>query len=153
MPKLDHSATVIRDLHPVARPLFERLADNLEKAWSDEKTHSLFRPFQGLRTPIQQLELLNRRPPVTHVGPWNSAHQYGLAVDFVPWKGDAWSWSEDHDYQFLRLAAEAVGLRRPMEWDKCHIEHPCWDELHATLKKYEKKDWLAVAAKRGTGQG
>lgn len=135
MAKIDNTEAVLRDLHPLAGPAFKALARDLEKLWQDGKTQTLFKPFEGLRSPVKQLELLNRRPVVTHVGPWQSAHQYGLAVDFVPWKGDAWSWSEDHDFTALRLAAENAGLTRPMEWDKCHIEHPAWTKLQGLIIK------------------
>lgn len=146
MGKLDISGAVIRDLHPVCRPLFERLSKDLEQAWANEKTQTLFRAFEGHRSPIKQMELLNRRPPITHVGPWHSAHQYGFAVDFVPWKGDAWSWSDEHDYTFLRLCAEQIpGLHRPMNWDLCHIEYRGWDLLHTQLKKLEKAKWLPLS--------
>lgn len=135
MAKLDNTEVVLRDLHPLAKPAFEQLTIYLEQLWKDGKTQTFFKPFEGLRTPIKQLELLNRRPVVTHVGPWQSAHQYGLAVDFVPWSGNAFSWDEDHDFTTLRLAAVACGLSRPMEWDKCHIEHPAWAKFQGVIIK------------------
>lgn len=138
MAKLDNSLWVLQQLHPICRPMFERLTADLEEAWRNEKTLTFFKPYEGLRSPIKQLELLNVRPALTHVVPWHSAHQYGMAVDFVAWKGDAWSFSEDHDYEFLRLAAENAGLTRPMVWDKSHIEWGGWLDLTKALAKLER---------------
>lgn len=125
---------VLRDLHPVAGAAFRRMTAHLYSAYENRKTSSYFRPFEGLRPPIKQAELLNKRPAVTHVGPWYSAHQYGLAVDFVAFKREGvWSWDEGEDWTFLRLTAERFDLRVPIIWDKGHVEHPAWPRLQKLL--------------------
>jgi len=120
---------IIRNLHPRCMQKFRKLAEYLKRAHEEGDTRFEFRPFEGLRTPIKQEELFRQRPPVTHVGAWHSAHQYGLAVDFVPYNGSSWSWAETNEWQFLADAAHQCGLRRPFLWDKAHIEDPLWDEL------------------------
>ena len=137
MAKLDMTQAIFRDLHPVGLQAFKNLTVRLENAWRDEKTRTYFRPFEGHRSPAKQLELGMKRPPVTLAGPWQSAHQYGLAVDFVAWNGQAWNWDEDQDWAFLKTTAEECGLLRPIDWDKAHIEHP----LFAEMMKIQRK-WL-----------
>ena len=125
---------VLRDLHPHAAGAFRGLTAHLYSAYENRKTASYFRPFEGLRPPIKQTELLNKRPAVTHVGPWHSAHQYGLAVDFVAFKREGlWSWDESEDWTFLRLSAEKFGLIVPIVWDMGHVEHPVWRAVQRLL--------------------
>lgn len=120
-------------LHPVASGAFRKLASYLYGAYEKGDVSAHFRPFEGFRSPVKQQELFNQRPVVTKAPPWQSAHQYGLAVDFVVWTGRAWSWDDKHDWAFLRLAAERHGLKRPLEWDLGHIEHPAWKDVQRAL--------------------
>lgn len=132
----NRSMEIIRDLHPAALDSFRRLTQYLESSYEDGRTASLFVPFEGLRTPRKQQELFGQRPPVTHVGPWHSAHQYGLAVDFVPLGTNGqYTWRETEEWHFLRSAAALHGLRNPFDWDRAHVEHPLWLEIHALLRE------------------
>jgi len=102
---------------------------------------------KNVRSPERQDELFIKGR--TKARPWQSAHQYGLAADFVPYitnqealdLGDmvgekvltGWSWHESHDWPFLRQRAEKHGLSVPIAWDKCHVEYNDFRELLALL--------------------
>lgn len=129
--------SVLRDLellHPVARPVFLRLAQLLDADFIAGRTSTLFRPFETYRTPQRQLLLFQaNKSKTTNAGPWSSAHQYGLAVDFVAYR-DQWSWDASEDWDHLRARATEVGLRNDIAWDRAHVEHPVFDQLRATLR-------------------
>lgn len=129
------SEQIIRNLHPVALQQFRKLTEDLERAHKDSYSNWCFRPFEGLRSPIKQEELFAKRPPVTHVGAWKSPHQYGLAVDFVPYNvaRQAWSWEAPVDWTVLKTLAAANGLRNTISWDKPHVEHPFWDRVRGLM--------------------
>ena len=76
-------------------------------------TKTLFRPFEGLRTNERQAFLLTQG--TTKAGPWRSAHNYGLAVDYVPWVDGKWSWDDGHDWDFLRDVAVNFGGIMPLK--------------------------------------
>lgn len=126
---------IIRYLHPVCLNAFRQLAQHLESSYEDGRCATLFLPYEGLRSPIKQEELFRQRPPVTHVGAWHSAHQYGLAVDFVPYGSKGWNWAETAEWHYLRTSAALFGLRNPFDWDRAHVEHPLWLEFHSVLRK------------------
>ena len=128
----------ITDLHAEVRGVFSALSEDLTLAYQADKTEFLIEPFEGLRSPDRQAHLLSKG--TTKVGPWKSAHQYGLAVDFVPrrivsFSGGAavreWHWppAEHDDWQILAELAAAHGLRTPIVWDKPHVEHPYWQQI------------------------
>lgn len=126
----------LRYLHPVASTAFRKLTVALEDAWKNEQTPTYFRPYCGYRSPIEQEKLLKVEPRVTLAGPFQSAHQYGLALDFVAWEREAWSWADNHDWAFLLRMADEFGLSIPISWDKGHVEHPAWRDLAKTLKRF-----------------
>lgn len=119
---------ILTDLHPIARPKFKSLISLLGEAYRRGDTKTLFEPFTGYRPPERQAELYNQHPRVTYVRAWRSAHQYGLAVDFIA--HDDMPWDDAHDWEFLKITAVSVGLLRPISWDKGHIIHPAWNEVH-----------------------
>lgn len=105
----------IADLHPIWR---EEVHAFLAEV-ANMTDH--FMLFEGYRSPQRQDELYNERPKVTHAYRWQSAHQYGLAIDVVPYP---WSWSDQHDWEGMRqLAMRKYGFLCPLVWDKPHIEH------------------------------
>lgn len=110
------------------------LADDLAKAYGLNISKGvLFRPFEIFRAPDRQAECL--RKGTTKVGAWGSAHQYGLAVDYVPYVCGKWSWQASTEaWDFLRKSAEARGLRCVIAWDRPHVEHPAFDRLREALK-------------------
>jgi len=92
-----------------------------------------FEPFEGYRHPKRQLDLLTRTKS-TKSGPWESAHQYGLAVDFAVRVRDVnpaagvtftqWVWENEVPWGTLKILASREGLTVPIEWDKGHVAHP-----------------------------
>lgn len=145
------------DLHPVARQQFSNLEDRLMIGYWSQKTKTLFRPQMGYRSPEVQDGLYaqgrtKKGDVVTKARGWESAHQFGLAVDFVAWVIEAdqigtnlrtgrlssdygvWSWSDEHDWKYLKEQAELVGLTVPIKWDRPHVQHPAWETLRARLR-------------------
>ena len=117
-------------LHPKTRDAFRLLETRLRERWEAGLTPTLFKPFEGFRSNDRQ-EYLFRVEKTTKARAWQSAHNYGLAVDFVPLRdpasaADTWDWSNHHDWQTLKEIATASGLLAPIDWDKPHICHPIW---------------------------
>lgn len=115
-------------LHPAARQPFQLLELRLEDGFRAGHTKTWFRPFEGYRTPLRQEHLLNVEK-TTKAGAWQSAHNYGLAVDFVPWDPETqkWSWDQAHDWDYLdSQVRNRPVLSRPIQWDRPHVEHQIW---------------------------
>ena len=138
--------TIYRDislLHPKFARRAKRLADYLIDAHETRRTQTRFEIFETFRDPVRQADLLTKR--VTKAGPFQSAHQLGLAVDFVPYLSPevaarlaerigervfpGWNWHSSHDYRFLATAAQKFKLTVPISWDPCHVEHPDWKKF------------------------
>lgn len=119
-------------LHPKAREHFALMAHRLEQRYKAGLTPTLFKPFEGFRTPERQ-DYLFRVEKTTKARGWQSAHNYGLAVDFVPLKDAAnlssWDWHERHDWTLIRDIAVNLGLSAPISWDLPHVEHPAWQAI------------------------
>lgn len=121
-------------LHPKARGSFILLRDNLLRGYLAGECPVLFEPFEGLRDPERQAEL--RAKGQSKAGPWESPHQYGLAVDFWPRKKDArgddkvgWDFTmpaDDVRWDYLQKQAVHVGMDTPIKWDRPHVQHPLW---------------------------
>lgn len=87
-------ASLNRDLallHPAMRERVERLMADIQSA------ELPLRLFEGWRSPERQQELYAQgrtRPGniVTYARPWESYHQYGLAVDIVGFVNGGWTW-------------------------------------------------------------
>ena len=132
--KIDLESRIARMdmLHPIGAAQFLKLQKLLMRAYEEKKTRTLFVPFETWRTPHRQKMLLEVAK-TTKAGPWQSSHQYGLAVDFVPWVDNEWSWELTEDWDFLDQAAKGVGLSRPISWDRPHIEHPSFTRIRLAL--------------------
>jgi len=106
-------------------------------------------PFEGFRHPARQ-EHLFAGGEVTKARPWESAHQYGLAVDFAGrWIDDddrigGWFWaSPDHAaWRELKRRAAIDGLEVPISWDHGHVQHPLFAEVK---RAYQKREWNWIA--------
>lgn len=122
-------------LHPIFRGAVEELLIDLDTQFRRGKTKSQFRLFEGYRSPQRQAELLAKKPPVTKAGPWESAHQYGLAADIVASSGGLWSWHEKEDWDFLAERARIHGLSVPIPWDRPHVQHPRFRDFMEVLKR------------------
>lgn len=120
-------------LHPKVRQPFELLSLRLEDEWRAGNTPYWIRPFEGFRDPDKQIELLREKR--TKAGPWQSAHNYGLAVDFVPFIDGEYRWPRaDHEcWDFLRALCVNRGLINSIDWDRPHVEHPIWHQVRAYL--------------------
>lgn len=123
-------------LHPKVRKDFQLLALKLEDGFKAGLIPVWFKPFEGYRSPERQLYLLNVTK-TTKAGPWQSAHNYGCAVDFVPWdptKG-GWYWPDaDHAaWSMLRAQANNRGLWNELAWDRPHVEHAIWRAVRGQL--------------------
>lgn len=133
------SITIIREIsedliHPKAYDAFRRLAYTLELDHKHGKLGCLFKPFESFRHPWRQAELFRYGRGVTKARAYESAHQFGMAVDFVAFDGGRWSWDDKKPWQELKVRAEACGLRVPLEWDRAHVEHPMWEDWRETMK-------------------
>jgi hypothetical protein len=125
----------LRYVAPLCRDKFYRLNQILKEGYNGGATPTWFRPFETFRHPARQADLYDQEPPVTKLNAMLSPHQYGCAVDFVPWDEEKqkWSWADHHDYEYLEVEARALGLRVPIAWDLCHVEHPVWDQVKPLL--------------------
>lgn len=119
----------LASLHPLSQEAFRLLAERLYADYESGICKEWLREFETWRSPIRQLELL--REGKTKAAPWQSAHQYGMAVDFVPFRygevGRAGTWTWDVEagvWDHLRKRAHELGLACELDWDRCHVEHP-----------------------------
>lgn len=147
--------TIYRDtslLHPKFRRAFEGLAQDLIHCYETGRTKTRFEIFETFRDPMRQSDMLGKK--TTKAGPFQSAHQFGLACDFVPVISPdeaielgnrigervlpGWSWAASHDYAFLKARAPLFGLAMPIAWDPCHVEHPSWREISLAIKHIMK---------------
>lgn len=120
-----------------------RLHKYLIDSYETKRTKTRFEIFETFRDPMRQASLL--RKGASKAGPFQSAHQFGLACDFVPHLdpreanelaaklGEAvfpgWNWNSSHDWEFLKSAAEKHSLVVPISWDRVHVEDPKWREF------------------------
>lgn len=126
-------------LHPKLRPVATDLLQYLERAYETGLTKYKFELFEGFRLPQRQAYLLKQG--TTKAGMWQSAHQYGLAIDLVPTirpgrtalaapiRGWNWDHITDEGWTFMIDTAKTFGLRAPIAWDKPHLEHPLFLEV------------------------
>lgn len=131
MSDLDKPIRSLSTLHPEFRGSCITLAQNLIRAYEAGLTKTRFEPFETIRLSDRQDYLFHKAR--SKARGWQSAHQFGLACDFAAMTDDGWSWSSIHDWTFLRLSAEKVGLTVPIKWDKGHVQSPRWPHVKATL--------------------
>lgn len=132
---------VFRDiglLHPRCLDKFSNLARVLSDGYARGVTKTRFLPFETYRTPQRQHWLSTHQGKVTKAGQFQSAHQFGLACDFVPYVNigsqGVWSWDLEHDWAYLRAQAEEAGLDNDISWDRPHVEDPIWKKIRWDLK-------------------
>lgn len=106
-------------LHPRVRMQFLGLEHRLE---------GRFRIFETVRTPERQYRL--KEGGSTGLDPWKSAHQYGLAADFVGLKDGVMSWDPMLNWEELAVSAISFGLVVPdVKNDPGHVELVGWRKL------------------------
>lgn len=121
------------DLNPKAADHFRLLSQRLEEAFRAGRTQYLLKPFEGFRSLERQLEMLGKG--VSKARPWQSPHQYGLAVDYVCTRMEGnklvchWPDADHPDWKVLGEIATQLGLMRTIAWDKPHVEHPIWRSI------------------------
>lgn len=115
-------------LHPLMRAPARALLAELARRRATDPIFPAFRVFETYRSPRRQrYMLLNKR---TKASPWESWHQWGLALDVVPIGPKGFTWEVDVSaWIFLKACAEQVGLRVPINWDRAHVQHPVCDDL------------------------
>ena len=136
MMEIDNS---LRFLQPFAIAPFVLLQTRLAQAYEERKIPVLFMPFESYRTPHRQDKLRRDPAKVTSAGPWQSAHNFGLAVDFVPYHFTGrvgWSWDDNEPWDELTNMAKVCGLRQPIQWDRPHIVHPAFDKIMRVVREY-----------------
>lgn len=120
------ATVVVRDmelLHPRAKNAFIALAVDLRRQHAKGECPVLFEPFETFRHPYRQAKVL--ADGASKAPPWGSAHQYGLAVDFVPKIKGVFTWEVPKTtWDILRRSAKTYGLLNDIEWDRAHVEHP-----------------------------
>lgn len=123
-------------LHPKALQNFQRLEQDLLRGVLAGETSTWFRPFAGYRTPHQQLELYNAG--TSGHRPFESPHNYGLAVEFVAFIPKAnlgrdtnydrvsgtWSWDRTLPWDYMHRAAERAALLTGTL--PTQVVHPMW---------------------------
>ena len=119
-------------LHPVYVKPFINLYSELKAEHTIGEIPFIFEPFETYRTPMRQNTLLAGRS--SFASAYRSAHQFGLAVDFVPVVNGKWTWDvEVHWWNKLKGLARKHGLDCPITWDKCHVEHPVFDQVRRAM--------------------
>ena len=116
-------------LHPRGRDDFLELERVLTTLFHAGSVPVHFRAFEVWRSPSRQTKLFKEGK--SRARAWMSAHQYGLAVDFVPWTLDrGWHWDPPKGaWDDLRKAATKCGIINDLDWDRAHCEHPWFREL------------------------
>lgn len=128
------ATTIIRSmayLHPVAMLPFVQLQSLLDADAANGQMP--FAMFETYRTPERQQYLFDKKK--TKARPWQSAHQYGLGVDFVPLlKTGDWTWEPPPEvWDRLRQRAGDCGLHNDIVWDRPHVYHPAFASVRLAL--------------------
>jgi peptidoglycan L-alanyl-D-glutamate endopeptidase CwlK len=113
-------------LAPVARSAFADLARLLAH-------DTPFRAFETYRGPSEQEGAFENGRSKAHA--FESPHQFGLAVDFVPRINGNWTWNVPHElWDVLASKAAECGLLVPIAWDRAHVEHPAFKRVRIATR-------------------
>lgn len=143
---MDREQYRVEHLHPKMQgPVTGLTKATGGRVFESDSKKFILRPFEGFRSAVRQQHLF-AGGKVTKARPWQSAHQYGLAVDFagvrVEMNGNivpnSWFWpaSTHPCWMELKRLAIAEGLDVPIAWDIGHVEHPVFPLLKSLLAKY-----------------
>jgi hypothetical protein len=106
--------------------------------------------YEGYRTPQRQADLYaigrtQKGRKVTNAGPWQSMHQYRLAIDFVPLKAHPKAagmyeadWDDEKTYTRAQAIAEKLGLRH-LSWETPHLEDASFRDWKHAQQVFGKK--------------
>lgn len=135
MANVDKRNADLLHLHPVVRKRVEAVLKQLAAE------NIPFQVFEAYRSPDRQRHLFAQgrtRPGaiVTKAKPWQSYHQYGMAVDFVLFINGQWSWDDK--------GAKAAWWKRLHQVGREHgLEPLSWETPHLQLAKSSMKDLYA----------
>lgn len=141
-PEFKREVFNIGAMHKDAQSDFKKLISaTLAEPFSLGGKQCFFRPYEGFRHPMRQLYLVTETKS-TKARPWESAHQYGLAIDFAVWvdQGDdkfTWNWDDKAPWGELKTLARRFFLDVPIEWDRGHVQHPLFDSFRAAIKRHK----------------
>lgn len=137
-------------LHPKFSGVALELHKRVIRMHKTGRLKTRFEIFETFRDPLRQMDLLTKG--VTKAGKFQSAHQFGLAVDLVPvidgneaialseLTGErhfpGWSWHSSHEWEAMHEVAKSLGLVT-ISWDKPHVEHPQATEIINHLKSLD----------------
>lgn len=127
--------TLEPDFKPIIEELIAKVNDATDLTWGIS---------DGRRTMAQQAAIYaqGRTSPgkvVSNAPPGSSAHNFGLAVDLWPMKGNGFDWGT-HDILFKTMADIAVSLGLTAGYyfhtihDAPHVEMPRWKAQQALWK-------------------
>ena len=90
--------------------------------------------LETVRSPERQAQLYAQGRTaggkiVTYAKPYESPHQWGLAVDVKPIPDTAANWRE------VRHQATRIGWGLLGEWDPGHLQHPAWPRVLAEIRR------------------
>lgn len=131
---------VMQQLNPLVQADFFTLIRHLERGYLNGETKTEFKVFETYRTPGRQVEAFEQK--VSKARAFQSPHQYGLAVDFVPMVNRhsaggvkrVWSWHDELDWDYLDTCVDRVPcLSRSISWDRPHVEHELWGEIRDSV--------------------
>jgi hypothetical protein len=111
---------------PCARDQFAALAADLIRS-------TRFRVFESYRGPVEQEAAFARGTSKARA--YESPHQFGLAIDFVPWTGTEFVWpaAVDGEWEELDRLSAVRGLIRSIKWDRPHVEHRSWARIRTLI--------------------
>jgi len=122
--------------HPEAGEMFIKLERRLQELYREAYTRVHWKIFEGWRHPYRQNYLLLTKK-TTRVGPFFSAHQFGLAVDFAGYieQSKTFTWAiKSHEWGLLKQEAQRAGLQVPITWDPGHVQHPLWPMVFESMQ-------------------
>jgi peptidoglycan L-alanyl-D-glutamate endopeptidase CwlK len=113
--------TVCRDISRLAPFVALRLTAALDECF--EKGY-IVAVFEGYRSPDRQQWLYDQGRTrdgkiITNAKPYESFHQYGLAVDIVGYVNKKWDWSIDYDK--ITEIFKRHGFK-PLKFEKAHFQ-------------------------------
>ena len=134
-----------RLLHPIVRERVLSLASAASFAAVTRQIPCELEIFETFRHPERQAYLLAQG--TTKAAMWSSPHQFGLAADFVPRINGKWTWEGDKAvacFDWLDANVRKHGLRRPISWDRPHVEWPEWGTFRNGLDAAARVRWEAA---------
>jgi hypothetical protein len=128
---------LLSELHSRCRPAFVALAAQCEAGFEVNGKRIVFAAFEAYRSPARQRQVY--AAGTSKAREYQSPHQFGLAVDFVPLIDGKFVWlpADDKAWDALDRAVSGFatsGLSRPISWDRPHVEHSLWAKVRAALR-------------------